>query len=295
MALSALPPIGKFDVAFVTAAEMPKPDPETHLLVQEAARRDLRAGILPWDTTFDWSTIPLVVIRTTWDYFKRLPEFLDWARNVEIVTRLINPYVVVDWNCHKGYLQALYDQNVSVVPTMIVKRGSTESISDLLSGLNWKEIIIKPAVSIGAIGALRCHIGDNECKNHLRSLLNEGDALIQPFVPSILTRGEVSLIFFDGVFSHAIQKLPASGEYRVQDHHGGTVHPYVPTAQELEVSYAALAASPAHTIYARVDLVDLDNTPVVMELELIEPALFLASSLSATKLFIKILRNLIAS
>lgn len=286
--------LDKFDIVFVTAAEMPKPDPETHLLVQEAAQIGMRAGIFSWDAPLDWPAIPLVVIRTTWDYFQRLPEFLDWARKVETVTRLINPYAVVDWNCHKRYLMTLFHQNVPVVPTILMKRGSNENITQVLSELNWPEIIMKPAVSIGAIGALRCGIEDTkECSDHLQSLLIEGDALIQPFVPSILTRGEVSLIFFGGEFSHAVQKLPASGEYRVQDHHGGSAHPYVPNRRKLSVASAALATSPARTIYARVDLVDFENQPVVMELELIEPALFLASSPSGTRLFIKTLRSLL--
>ena len=284
-------PSNRVDIALVTAANMPKPDPETHLLIRELERLGVRSEIIAWDSAVNWADIPVVVIRSTWDYYQRLPDFLSWARQVDIVSRLINPYTVVHWNCHKRYMQQLAAKGVPVVPTMVVEAGAGDISGRVLENCGWGEVVIKPAVSIGAIGALRAEAGEPAATDHLKMLLADGDVLIQPFVASVLTEGEISIIYFGGAFSHAIRKLPKSGEFRVQDHHGGTVELHVPSAEELGAAAAALAASPAPTVYARVDLVRLDGGPAVMELELIEPALFLSHSNAGKRRFAEILKH----
>ncbi len=97
----------QIDIAFITASDMPIPDQETHLIVDAVEGMGLRAGVIPWDSSTDWAQIPLVVIRTPWDYFKRLPEFLAWARRVDEITHLVNPYAVIEWSSHKSYLLEL--------------------------------------------------------------------------------------------------------------------------------------------------------------------------------------------
>ncbi len=137
--------------------------------------------------------------------------------------------------------------------------------------------LIKPAVSAGAVGALRARL-DRErasCAEHLERLLSAGDALVQPYQPAVAQRGEVSLVAFDGRFSHAVCKRPAPGDYRVQLYHGGDVAAHRPTSEELAVAAAAVAAAPTATSYARIDLVAGRSGPIVMEAELIEPQLFL--------------------
>ena len=135
--------------------------------------------------------------------------------------------------------------------------------------------MIKPAVSVGAIGTLRTIASSAEASEHLASLVAVGDALVQPFASSVVSAGESSLIYFGGVFSHAIRKIPAAGDFRVQIFHGGSVVAHTPTAAERWVAAAALALTPSPTSYARVDLVSVDGEPAVMELEVIEPQLFL--------------------
>ncbi len=285
----------RIDIAFVTASDMPKPDEETHLIVAAVEDKGLRADIIPWDSSVDWAKIPLVAIRTTWDYFKRLPEFLAWARQVDEVTRLVNPFTVIEWNSHKRYLLELTQRGVPIVPTILLEHGNAIEAASVIENSDWLELVIKPAVSIGAIGALRAKSKNIAPVRHLENLLAEGDVLVQPFVPDVSISGEVSMIYFGGEFSHAIRKRPKSGEYRVQDHHGGTVHPHVPTIEEQDTASAALSVTPKATMYARVDLVSLDNKPVVMELELIEPALFLSSSPSGTQKFAEKLCSVIGN
>jgi glutathione synthase/RimK-type ligase-like ATP-grasp enzyme len=134
--------------------------------------------------------------------------------------------------------------------------------------------VIKPAVSVAAIGAVRAAAASETAAAHLRGLVESGDALIQPFEPGV-AEGEVSLMYFGGDYSHAVRKIPADGDYRVQVFYGGLVEPHVAADAERQVAEAALAAVPAELAYARVDLVPTSRGPVLMELELIEPQLFL--------------------
>ena len=271
------------DIVLLTGRTMPRDVPENELLVAELAALGANAEILPWDEPLDWSAVGLAVVRTTWDYWLRREEFTAWAERVDKLTRLRNPAEVLRWNSHKGYLAELDSLGVPVVPTRLVGRGASEpDRAGALAPFGDAEVVLKPAVSAGARGALRAVATDPAAAAHLAQLVAEGDALVQPFAESVLAAGEVSLVFFDGEYSHAVRKVPASGEYRIHEHHGGTVQSYTPTETELAVSRRALATAPAATSYGRVDLVELEQGPAVMELELIEPELFLPYAPGAT-------------
>lgn len=279
-------------IALVTGAEMAKPDPETHYLVAALAQLGVAADIVPWDAPVDWATWPLVVVRTPWDYFRRLPEFLAWAERTCRLARFVNPYEVIDWNSHKQYLRGLAEAGIATVPTLWLDHGCLDARARL-AARGWGEVVVKPAVSIGAIGALRAAALDPACLEHLDRLVAEGDVMVQPFVASVAEAGEVSLVYFGGRFSHAIRKQPAPGDFRVQDMYGGTVHPHQPTAAELAVADAVLARTPAPTTYARIDLVEFDGAPALMEAELIEPELFLGATPEAAMNFARVLAGMV--
>lgn len=279
-------------IALVTGAEMAKPDPETHYLVAALAQLGVAADIVPWDAPVDWAAWPLVVVRTPWDYFRRLPEFLAWAERTRRLARFVNPYEVIDWNSHKQYLRGLAEAGIATVPTLWLDHGCGDARARL-AARGWGEVVVKPAVSIGAIGALRAEALDPACLEHLDRLVAEGDVMVQPFVASVAEAGEVSLVYFGGRFSHAIRKQPAPGDFRVQDMYGGTVHPHQPTAAELAVADAVLARTPAPTTYARIDLVEFDGAPALMEAELIEPELFLGATPEAAMNFARVLAGMV--
>jgi glutathione synthase/RimK-type ligase-like ATP-grasp enzyme len=244
-------------------------------LARALSARGLAVDVRPWDDPVDWATVALVVIRTPWDYFARLEEFLAWVRRVDRATRLCNPLAIIEANIHKGYLLALEAAGVPVVPTTLVTRGAPASAQRRALATNPGEVVIKPAVSCGGVGALRVPARDEVATAHLKGLVAEGDALVQPLVPSVVEEGEVSLVYLGGDYSHAVRKVAAPGDYRVQDDHGGTIHPHQAHPDELAVAAAALAGLPERPAYARVDLVSYQGAPAVMELELIEPELFL--------------------
>jgi glutathione synthase/RimK-type ligase-like ATP-grasp enzyme len=265
------------NIALVTATRMPKPDPESGLLVAALARLDVRATIHVWDQPCDWSQFPLVVSRTPWDYFHRLDEFLSWAREVTAVAELLNPLATIAWNAHKSYLLDLEAAGVPIVPTVLLGREADDEQAAALA--RFGETVIKPAVAGGALGALRVGAATDSgiAAEHLRTVLAEKDALVQPFMSGVQSDGEASLIFFDGRLSHAVRKIPATGDFRVHQHYGGTLVAHTPSPAELTVAQAALAVAPEPAVYARIDLVPGPAGPVVMEAELIEPELFLGS------------------
>ncbi len=273
----------------MTASNLAFPDPESHLLVSALEERGVSSAIRSWSEPYDWASASLVVLRSTWDYHRRVEEFLAWAGSVARATRLVNPLPVVEWSARKSYLLDLDERDVPIVPTVLLRRGSAADLSahEKLGDT----VVVKPAVGANASGAARGRRDDPSVVKQLSELLRAGDALLQPFVPSIATRGESSLIFFGGVFSHAVIKRPRAGDYRVQHDHGGVAAPYEPSRRELAVASDALAAAPGRTAYARVDLVEHEGVPVVMELELIEPELFLPLAPGSAARFAKVLEE----
>lgn len=269
------------DIALITGRSMPRADTESALLIEALAEREMAAALLPWSDDTDWAAVPLVVIRSPWDYIGDRDGFLHWTERVAEQTTVLNPVEVLRWNSHKGYLLDLGRAGVPIVPTRLVRQDA--DADDQMAGLQTVsgEAVIKPAVGSGARGAVRAPADSATSIDHLSRLVVRGDALVQPMVESVTTAGEASLIFLDGQFSHAVGKVPAAGDYRVQELYGGRLRTLEPTAEQLAVAAAALREIPAPTAYARVDLVDLvdgESGPAVMELKVIEPELFLPMS-----------------
>jgi glutathione synthase/RimK-type ligase-like ATP-grasp enzyme len=262
------------EVALVTGRSMPRPDGEMPLLVSALDARGVRAHVVVWGSPFDWSSVPLVLVRSPWDYVGHLDAFLSWAEGVDRVTMLVNPVAVLVWNSHKSYLSALAGRGVPTIPTSVVPHAASSEAQGSALANHRGEVVIKPAVSVGAIGAFRGPAVSAEAGEHLGVLTAKGDALVQPFQPAVLDEGEISLVYLGGAFSHAVRKVPRRGDYRVQVRYGGSVRSHQPTRQQRHVAETALAEAPAPVSYARVDMVG-EGDPLVMELELIEPELFL--------------------
>jgi glutathione synthase/RimK-type ligase-like ATP-grasp enzyme len=254
-------------------------------LLEALRERECDAALERWDDTHvDWSAFDAVVLRTTWDYMDRLDDFLAWCARVTEVSTLFNPLPVVEANIRKTYLRDLREAGVPIVPTRWLDPDEPEALAFILEEAGWADtdVILKPSVGAGASGMLRAHAADlDRLIQHAKQELRHGPVMIQPWLGSILDRGELSIVLIDGHVSHAVRKTPKHGEFRVQIEFGGTYTPVTPTPRETEVALAAHAAAVrAHNdnaplLYARVDLVEPEpDTPVVIELELIEPELF---------------------
>jgi glutathione synthase/RimK-type ligase-like ATP-grasp enzyme len=248
------------------------------LLQAALGRRGFSSVRVDWaDPDVDWSRFRCAVFRTTWDYFDRLAEFTPWLSRAEVRTVLCNPAPTVRWNMDKHYLADLEARGVPVVPSRFVERGTTATVADLLAETGWAEAVVKPCVS----GAARHTYRVNRTTaagldSVVRQLLAAESLILQPFQEDIVRGGEDTLMVFGGKYSHAVRKVAKPGDFRVQDDHGGTVHEYRPTAEQIVLAERAAAACHPVPAYGRVDMVrDNDGRLAVMELELIEPELWL--------------------
>jgi glutathione synthase/RimK-type ligase-like ATP-grasp enzyme len=277
------------DVAIVTCSDERYPDPEIDLVGAALHDAGVKAEVVSWDEDRDWQAYRLVVVRSTWDYFDRLPQFVGWATQVERQTRLVNPVDVLRWNSHKGYLVELAAHGVATVPSHFIPGPSTD-VAEQVRECPWDELVLKPAVDGGARHAWRGRRDDPTLARVAERLTDHGDLVVQPFVPAIVD-GERSLVFLGGRFSHAVRKLPAAGDYRSQRHLGGIEIDHDPDSAELLVAYAAMAAAPGRLTYARVDLVDWEGAPCLIELEVIEPDLFFRSVSERLDRFVDVLKE----
>jgi glutathione synthase/RimK-type ligase-like ATP-grasp enzyme len=281
------------DVVLVTGRDMPVVETETPLLLAALLERGVDAAIETWRDAAS-TRARLVVVRTTWDYTAHRAAFLNWARDVAAVTRLVNPVEVLEWSSHKRYLLDLAAAGVAVVPTTLVPRDAPAADQRAALDRHEGEVVIKPAVSVGAVGTERLAAASAGAAAHLARLAGTGDVLVQPFEPAVLA-GELSLLYFGGRFSHAVRKVPAAGDFRVHTEYGGTVLPHLASPDERTVADAALAVSPGAVTYARVDLVTTVRGPAVMELELVEPELFLRVDPGSAARFAEHLISLVAA
>ncbi|MEM8834500.1 MAG: hypothetical protein AAGD00_01645 [Planctomycetota bacterium] len=251
------------------------------------------AHLLRWDEEHDWAFFDAVILRTTWDYTDRLDEFLAWCERVTSVSRLFNPLETIRANIRKTYLRELEVAGVPVVPTIWMDTGARRSIvRQQLSASGWPSFIVKPSVGAGASGLLKVDGGDvMRALTHADTLLPLGPVMFQPMLETIRTRGELSVVLIDGVYSHAVRKVPKDGEIRVQIEFGATYTPEDAGDAEREIAHSATAwasAAGEPPLYARIDLVTLDDgTPVVIEAELIEPELFFPNVPEAAKRFVE--------
>lgn len=252
---------------------------EDDRLLQDALReRGCESDRVDWaDPTIDWSTFHVAVFRTTWDYFDKREQFSQWLERVATQTKLCNGEALVRWNMDKHYLADLASAGLAIVPTRFIERGDGQPIAQWLAMSGWNEAIIKPCISGAARHTYRVNAENGvEIERVIRPLLAEESFMLQPFLRRVLEQGEDTLMIVDGEYTHAIRKLPKRGDFRVQDDHGGTVHERTPSAAQIALAQRVFAACSPAPAYGRVDMVQDDHGEwVIMELELIEPELWL--------------------
>ncbi len=266
---------------------------DRHLL-NALRRAEISAEPVVWeDPHQDWAAFQLLVIRSAWDYCWRRGQFLAWAARAAASTTLWNSQRLIEWNTHKSYLCDLARQNVPTVPTEVLRAGRPVAIRAAAEARGWRDIVLKAAVAQSGRYAMRATNGDwAPAQAHLDRLLPYEDMLLQPFVRSVPEAGELSLVFIEGEFTHAVHKQAAPGDFRVHDDHGGSVALAQPSEAHLDVARRALAATGEPTLYARVDLVlDASGAPVVMEYEVVEPELFFRFSEDAVERFVEGVRK----
>ena len=237
-----------------------------------------QVSIVSWrQTDRPWSDFDAVVIRSTWDYWYDVAAFLDELARIDRQTRLANPLSLVHWNLAKTYLRDLQGNGVGVVPTLWLDDLPVAAIGRWARDLGCDELVVKPVVGANGQDAFRFSPRDDPQRlREIADLFRGRACMVQPFLRNVLDEGEYSLFFFSGDYSHAILKVPAAGEFRSQEERGAAIHLIQPEPGLLASGRAAMAAVAPAPLYARVDFVrDAAGEFKVMELELIEPSLYL--------------------
>lgn len=266
-------------VALATYGLAPQLGPDDQLLPPALAALGISGEPVVWtNDSAIWTEFDAVVIRSCWDYHLHFAEFLAWIARLDASGIAVwNSSSLVRWNANKRYLLDLAQRGVATIPTLIVPRGRAADVESLAVAEGWTRFVIKPTVSASGFEthALRVPL-DDAGRETIATVTTIGDALLQPFVDEVARNGEYSFTFIDGVFSHATLKRAADGEFRVQTEHGGSAEPVEAPPALVEEAARVLRALPETPLYARVDGIARGRALLLMELELIEPNLFLA-------------------
>lgn len=267
-------------IALVTTQAARGHDHDLDILTAALDAADQKWQIVNWDdASLDWSQFSIAVLRSTWDYYARLDEFVAWVDRVSAQTQLQNSAEIVRWNVDKRYLQELSANSIPVMTTTFVAQPS-----DITPELIAQDVIIKPVVSAGSNNTARHRTDAVAARAQISHILaNSGVAMVQPYSPSIDTVGETGLVYLSGTFSHAFGKDAVFGSTE-QVHNGVHVQEVI-TARTVSANERLLGDAVMKflinkfgvtALYARIDMVtNIDGVPEIMEVELTEPSLYL--------------------
>ena len=258
-------------IAIVSTRHLDPADVDEELLLPLLPEAELTY----WDDPeVNWAGYEVAILRSTWNYTEHFNEFLAWATRTSQVTRLVNPVEIVEWNTDKRYLADLAARGIPVVPTVFAAPGEPV-MPDAVAG----HVVVKPTVGAGSKGAKLFRDDADGALAHVAALHADGaTAMVQPYLAAVDEHGETALIFIGGEYSHAARKaaiLSRDMSWSTGLYADEKITPTVASAAEIELANRVLADLPG-LAYARVDLLPTEHGPVVLELELTEPSLFLA-------------------
>jgi len=269
-------------VALVTCREALGIDYDMPLLLEAVRATGIAVDEVCWDDeSIHWSTYAQVVIRSTWDYHRRYDEFMQWVRAVSSVSTISNSLDVIAWNTDKHYLAEVAETGLPVVPTRFIEPSDTDWLDDLSMLLTKGDVVVKPTISAGSNDTER-HSNIDVAQKHINELLSaQRSVMLQPYLADVDVESETGLVFIDGKFSHAFAKGAllaqaknmTSGLYAEEE-----ISIRQPTDDQLLIGERAakwLTSRFGKLLYARVDLLPTAHGPVIIELELTEPSLYL--------------------
>ena len=274
-------------VAFVTCVTWPEIAVSDALVADALGRRGVAVEARPWNGPLqDFDQFDAVVLRSNWDYHHACDAFVGWLDGVEATgVRVWNEPALVRWNLSKRYLLELAAAGVPTVPSAVLD-GDPEGLGEILAERGWHEAVVKPLVSASAHHTVRVRVADGDVARVVAALAAgeiRTPVLVQPFVEEIRTHGEWSVVFIDGVATHALLKRPGAGDFRVQHYLGGSVEARPAPSAVVAAARRTIAALPITPLYARIDGVETHAGFQVMEVEVNEPGLFFDLAPDAAK------------
>lgn len=274
-------------LALITWSGLPQGAESERLMLPYLASQNVEAKLVDWRApAMDFSQFDLVVLGSCWDYHLRGGEFTEWLRSTAGEVPMLNDPETVLWNLNKVYLREMPAMGIEIAPTVFVNGSGPIALSAWQEIRSWNKSVVKPVVSASAH---KTWLFDSEAlpdENELNKM--QGEAfLIQQFIPEIATQGEISFVYIDGAYSHAVLKRPAAIDFRVQKEHGGSAELFHPSPALLDQANQIAAAVPQvrDSLYCRIDAVARNGRLILMELELIEPELFLGLAEGAAERF----------
>lgn len=266
------------------ATSLPELPPGDRALAAALAETGCAARAAIWsDPEIAWTQFDAVVVRSCWDYHLRVEEFLGWIALLEQEGVLVlNSPELIRWNADKIYLTELAAKGVKIPDTIILPPGNELDLAEVCNSRGWSSAVVKPRISASAYQTERRSSG-----------LARGQVLVQEFIPAVENAGEWSLIYFNNELSHAVIKKPRARDFRVQKEFGGSAQPAAPPMAAVDLGNAVLKTLDRRSIFARVDIVAEHDCVWLMELELIEPELFLDLAPEAANRLASVIRKVI--
>lgn len=277
------------NIGILTCARLPELLESDQKLIPLFNEHSMTAKAVIWDdASIDWTTFDYLLFRNTWDYYQKEAAFNDWLQKMESLgIKTMNPLAVIQQNKHKFYLKEIENKGVLILPTIFLEKNSKKNLESILPK-SWEEIVIKPAFSAGSyltklVDRSEIVSIQKEFEEHFETK----DFLLQKFRPEIKELGETSFIFFNGVFSHAVNKKPVDGDFRVQIQYGGKYTLIEPNIELINQAKYVLEQIPEKLLYARIDGIVKDNLLHLMEIELIEPDLYFDIAVGSRERFVE--------
>lgn len=283
------------NIALLTCGKFPNLTEADQLLIPELAKFNVAAEAVIWDDpTIDWINFDYLIFRNTWDYYEKESAFNLWLDHLESLgVKTLNALDTIRANKHKFYLRTLEKQGIKILPTIFIEKTNHLDLAQMLPN-SWKKAVIKPAFSAGSYLTEVFEADNLDAINEkYRSIAAVKDLMLQQFMPEIQSLGETSLVFFNKQFSHAINKKPVDGDFRIQVQFGGKYAAFNPNRELIHQAQRIVDIFPNPLLYARVDGIVIDNKLHLMEIECIEPDLYFNYSEGSKQRFVQAILELI--
>jgi glutathione synthase/RimK-type ligase-like ATP-grasp enzyme len=282
-------------IGLLTCEKLPELTLADQQLIPELAKHNIIAKAVIWnDKTINWNDFDYLIFRNTWDYFEKETEFNLWLDQIEkLGVKTLNAIEIIKQNKHKFYLREMEKEGVLILPTIFIDKNTSLNLAEI-TPKHWKKAVIKPAFSAGSY--LTTVFDTLDVKNtneEYTKIAQEKELLLQEFIPEIQTLGETSFIFFNKKFSHAVNKKPIDGDFRVQSQFGGGYTLIQPNQELIDKAQKVVNTFDDKLLYARVDGIVIDGELHLMEIECIEPDLYFDISEGALERFVASIIELI--
>jgi glutathione synthase/RimK-type ligase-like ATP-grasp enzyme len=282
-------------IALLTCEKLPNLLETDQLLIPALAKHNITAKAAIWnDKTINWQDFDILIFRNTWDYYEKQIEFDAWLEKIKkLKIRTLNSIEIINQNKHKFYLRELQKQGFNIIPTIFIDKTNNLDIQKIIPK-HWEKAVIKPAYSGGSYQTELFEISNiDKINQQYLPIAAEKELLLQEFMPQIKTLGETSFIFFNKKFSHAVNKIPTKGEFRIQVQFGGKYQLIEPSEILIQKAQKIVNTFSKDLLYARVDGIIIENELYLMEIECLEPDLYFSLAEDSINKFVNSILEMI--